>query len=99
MRKSYAIIYRRGPAWIAGKGISGQPLRPHGDYMHSLYSAGKLVMGGPFADDSGGLAIILAGDDEEAHKIMVEDPAVTGEVFAAELHPWSRVDWESYSLA
>ncbi len=33
----------------------------------------------------------------EAKAIVAGDPAVSGQVFVAELHPWQLVDWQQYT--
>ncbi|MDH3944371.1 MAG: YciI family protein [Anaerolineae bacterium] len=94
--KTFFIRHIPGPAWIEGKGFHEQPLREHGNYINSLHKQGILLEGGPFLDNEGGLAIIQVENEEQAQKIVAEDPAITSGVFTAELHPWLRVDWESY---
>ena len=96
MSETYLIIHTPGPAWIKGKGFHEQRLREHGAYMHALYKEGILLEGGPFLDHSGGMALIRVGSLEEAEGIIQEDPAVQTGVFAADLRPWMRVDWENY---
>lgn len=96
MKKYFLIRHRPGPAWIQGKGFQHQRLMDHGAYIHSLYEKGILIEGGPFLDNSGGMAIITAADAAEAEEIMNTDPAVQSGVFTAELTPWMRVDWGNY---
>jgi uncharacterized protein YciI len=96
MKQYFLIIHRPGPAWIEGKGFQNQNLAGHGAYIHSLYQQGIVIEGGPFLDNSGGMAIITADDMAHAEEIMNQDPAVKTGVFTAEFHPWMRVDWETY---
>jgi len=90
----YLVSYRPGPAWVAGKPLAEQPLREHGRYMLGLYTKGALKFAGPFTDDAGGAAAFEAASAEEAQAIVAADPAVSSQVFLAELHPWALVDWE-----
>src|SRR5262245_35578715 len=91
---AYLVVYQPGPAWLAGKPLSQQPLGDHGKYMLSLYAKGTLKIAGPFADDSGG-AVLLEGVDADAvRKIVADDPAVKSGVFVSSVHPWRLVDWE-----
>ncbi|MDH5507524.1 MAG: YciI family protein [Anaerolineae bacterium] len=94
--KTYFIRHLPGPAWIAGKGFAEQSLLEHGSYIHRLYQQGILLEGGPFLDDQGGLAIIQVESQAQAEQIVAEDPAVVSGIFTAELHPWMRVNWETY---
>lgn len=92
----YAICYTPGPHWLAGKAIWDQPLQAHGDYMSGLYARHTLIMGGPFTDSSGGLAIIEVADDQAAQSIVDHDPSITAGIFNASVHPWFCVDWQHY---
>lgn len=92
--QTYLVIYRPGPAWIAGKPVSAQPLGEHGRYMLSLYTNRTLKFAGPFTDDAGGAVAFAAESDDAARAVVAADPAVTSRVFVAELHPWGLVDWE-----
>lgn len=94
--KVFAIVYSPGPKWEEGKPVWQQPLKAHGDYMHSLFTQGKLIHGGPFLDHTGGLTIFRAASAEAAQAIFAKDPGHTSGVMKAELHPWLQVDWESY---
>ena len=57
MTDSYAAYYEPGPNWLKGKPLNDQPLKSHVDYLVSLHEQGKLSMGGPLADGSGGLVV------------------------------------------
>lgn len=64
-----------------------QPLGEHGDYMQELFDSNKLIIGGPYLDDQGGMAIIEAADEEEAANILNNDPAIIDQFFKADIHP------------
>ena len=87
----YVCIYRAGPAWLSGKPVSAQPLRPHGAYMKQLFDAGPLLAGGPMPGVDGGLAIVRADSLEAAKAIFAADPAITGGVMVGDVHPWTPV--------
>ena len=93
-RKTFIVIYKPGPGWLPGKSLSEQPLQEHGKYIFSLHSQGILKLGGPFADETGGAAVIEAADDTEAKAIVAKDPAVVSQIFVTEVHPWALVQWE-----
>jgi uncharacterized protein len=63
----------------------------HFDYLKVLLSDGKLVIAGMSNDDYKGILVIEAADREEAERIMANDPAVSGNVYQAELHPFKIV--------
>lgn len=64
----------------------------HREYLNEMVTHGKLLMAGPFADESGGLIIFEANDEAEVYAIMAKDPFTTGGVFATtEIRPWNLV--------
>jgi uncharacterized protein len=95
-RPTFLVVYRPGPAFLAGKPLAQQPLQEHGRYILSLYVKGALKHAGPFGDDTGGAAVFEATDETEAKAIVAADPAVVSGVFLADLHPWTLVDWQKY---
>jgi uncharacterized protein YciI len=88
-RALYLFVYRPGPAWLAGKPVSAQPLAPHGAYMKQLTDQGHLLAGGPWTDVEGGLAIVRAASADEARALLAADPAVSAGVMAADLRTWT----------
>lgn len=95
-KETFIVIYKPGAAWIKGKPVSEQPLKEHGKYLLELYKSGILRFAGPFADDTGGAAVLEVADEAEAKKVVEQDPAVTSRVMVYELHPWRLVPWENY---
>jgi uncharacterized protein YciI len=93
----FVIIYRPGPAWEDGKDIFDQQLDGHEEYIHGLFLASKVRMGGPFTDNAGGLALIDVQSEQEAIEIIDNDPAVARGVFSTELHPYHIVFPEANS--
>lgn len=64
----------------------------HRVYLHDLVARGKLLMAGPFVDESGGLMIFEAEDEAEVGDLMAKDPFTTEGVFATtEIRPWTLV--------
>jgi uncharacterized protein len=96
MKKLFVIIYRPGPSWLEGKPVHEQPIKAHFDYMYALHQSGKIISGGPFSDDTGGIVILEASDREEAMTVMSQDPAVIKRVFLGEVHQWNKVQWEFF---
>ncbi len=93
----FVVIYTPGPAWLQGKSITEQPYyREHGRYMQQFFADKRLIMGGPFMDDQGGLGIIDVANEAQAREIFEQDPAVLAKVFQPHLHPW-RVVFNQYT--
>jgi len=84
----FTVIYKPGPRWIAGRrfheqeGVSG-----HRDFLAERHAAGDLLVGGPFLDDTGGIAIYEASTDEELIALLQQDKTITGRLMTYELHP------------
>ncbi|MCA1054123.1 hypothetical protein LCM10_03920 [Rossellomorea aquimaris] len=51
----------------------------------------KLVAGGPFGDNSGGLVIIEANDLTDIEEVIHHDPAIAENKLVAKIHPWVTV--------
>ena len=61
----------------------------HKRYVKSLLDAGKLSLGGPFPDGSGGLLVYEVATKEEAEALRDQDPFAIGGVFVrSEIKPW-----------
>src|SRR5258708_7131716 len=85
----FVVIYTPGPAWLAGKSVREQPFyREHGRYMHQLFADKRLIMGGPFLDNQGGLGILDVGSVARALETLAPDPAVSAQFLEAHVHPW-----------
>ena len=93
-KAGYLITYAAGPAFLAGKPLSEQPLKEHGRYMLDLHKRGVLRMAGGFGDDSGGAAFVDAGSLEAAREIAEADPAVQSKVFVYRVQQWNLVPWQ-----
>jgi uncharacterized protein len=86
----YAIYYTCGERWLKGKPFWEQGLVPHRDYLVDKLGE-KLIAGGPFGDNTGGLVIIEAEERGEIEAIIEGDPAVIDKKFKASIHPWITV--------
>ena len=96
MSQPFLVIYRPGPAWIAGKPAAAQPPPEHGRYLLDLYVQGQLRLAGPFGDDTGAALVLEATDEAQARQLVDADPAIVQAIFSYELHPWTLVSWERY---
>jgi uncharacterized protein len=64
--------------------------RAHLKNIMKLAEEGKLIIAGPFLDDTNirGIFIFNVEDIEEARRLTESDPAVKAGVLKMELHPW-----------
>ena len=90
MKKTFAISFSPGPAWIAGKGSREQPYwDEHATFMDKLFEDGTVILGGPYADYTGVLVIIEALHEEEVHELFGQDPFVIQEILRISgVHEW-----------
>lgn len=85
----FVVIYTKGPAWKTAKTVDELPfLREHLQYMEQVFAARQLLMGGPFLDTQGALAILDVADEAQARDIVVQDPFVQARVLEPHLHLW-----------
>lgn len=87
----YVVFHRPGPAWQAGKSMFEQPgVRAHVGHYRQWLEAGKLDLGGPHLDATGGgMMVPVAGvTEEEARAFAGEDPAVKDGTLVADVRPW-----------
>ena len=71
--------------------MADQPLREHLDYLLALHKNGKVTMGGPYADESGGLVVLRVDDMAEAKQLIDNDPAIVDATLKANVKAWNRV--------
>ena len=59
----------------------------HFDYLKKAAEVGKLLLAGPCLDNTFGIVIFMAVNDDAAHTFMFNDPCIKNNVMMAELHP------------
>jgi uncharacterized protein len=90
----YMVLLRRGPAWTAtATPESSAVSKGHMENINRLTAAGKMVVAGPFLDQTGaqaltGLFILRVASLEEAKQTVDSDPAVKAGRFTYEIVPW-----------
>src|ERR1043165_2600327 len=84
----YVLFHSPGPKWVDSLGFQQQPgVMDHVNYMATFLKSKKLVEGGPFLDNSGGM-MVFNGTKEEAEKITNADPAVKAGLLKVAVKPW-----------
>jgi uncharacterized protein YciI len=68
--------------------LSPDLIRRHAEHLREIDQAGKLVMGGPFPEDSHGLVVLKCNDRDEAARILDIDPLITGGVRTYRVRTW-----------
>ena len=94
MTTYYMVLLRRGPAWTATvTPESAAVSKGHMENIQKLTAAGKMVVAGPFLDQTGaqalaGLFILRVASLDEAKATVSTDPAVKAGRFTYEIIPW-----------
>ena len=93
MTTYYVAFLRRSPTWTAGGAGAEELMKGHMANMQRLAKEGKLVLAGPFLEQTGpgslaGLFFLRAGSLAEAQELVDTDPAVQAGRFTREIVPW-----------
>lgn len=62
-------------------------MEEHFEYLKAAAGQGIVLLAGPCLDETFGLVVFRAGNDEAASAFMYNDPSVRKNIMAAELHP------------
>ena len=89
---------------VIGEFADDQDLRlrtrpTHREYLRSLFDTGKLVMSGPWEDETGMLIVYDVADMAEAEQLLAQDPYRSAGVLAnATIKEWRvvlRAPWSN----
>jgi uncharacterized protein YciI len=79
----------RGRHQTGPRSFNEQPqVGVHVAFLRSMLADGRLALGGPFLDDSGGMAIVRAASLDEARAWAESDESVRGGLLCVEVKPW-----------
>jgi len=86
------LVFRNpGPSWVPGLSSRQQPLwEEHANFMDRLFEQGRIVLGGPYADNRRVLLVVQARDAAEASDLFRDDPWAEGGILVeSETIEWS----------
>lgn len=63
-------------------------MEAHFEYLKRACEEGTVLLAGPCLDETFGLVVFKAADDDAARAFMYKDPSVQTNVMMAELHPF-----------
>ena len=87
--KTFAVVYVRGPRWNADNPFHEQAgVHRHRDFLAAQHEAGRLLFGGPFLDDTGGLAVYTAPSRQELEGVLKTDATIEDGLLRYEVHPY-----------
>ena len=86
----FVVFHKPGPTWVEGVDFREQPgVGKHVAHYRQLLDQGKLLLGGPFLDNSGGMMIAVASvSREELEAFAAADPAVQAGLLRFKVRPW-----------
>lgn len=85
----FVLFHTPGEKWAANVSFREQPgVMEHVQYMAGFVQSNRLVMGGPFLDDSGGMMVMKAESLEEAERLAHADPSVQEGLLKVSVKPW-----------
>jgi len=90
MRTLAVVFHRPGPKWDSALGFREQDgIAEHVAHYRALHDAGKLELGGPYLDGSGGMMIATQDVGAEQFTALAEaDPAVASGLLTFEVKEW-----------
>lgn len=88
----FVLFHSPGTKWIDGVGFREQPgVMEHVQYMAGFQETGSMVIGGPYLDDTGGMMVLRAENQEDAEAIANADPSVKNGLLKVQVKPWMVV--------
>jgi uncharacterized protein len=82
--KTIVVFLRRGSKWNPDLPVREQAFwDEHARFMDALFDAGKVILAGPFADDSGSMVILTVESADNARAIFREDPWAHQDILVA----------------
>lgn len=100
---AFVALYERGPAWDDAKGAFQQtPINEHMQFLGA--NIDKLIAAAPFrqgveagaTDRTVGMVIVLASSQEEAERLLANDPAVVQKLMVVKVRQWMVERVRSY---
>ena len=86
---TFAVLYLPGPKWDTERHFHEQEgVERHRDFLAAQHNDGRLLFGGPFLDDTGGLAVYRAESAAELEPVLATDETVKAGLLRYELHPY-----------
>jgi uncharacterized protein len=89
--RTYVVTFLfRGPNRVEDKAVAAELQRGHLANMGRLHEEGKLILAGPFLDDTDlrGIAVFDSDSVEDVRALWNADPAVKAGTLRIEVHPW-----------
>jgi uncharacterized protein YciI len=85
----FAVFFRPGPRWDQQRPLAEQDgIAEHPAFLARQFTAGALVMGGPFTDGSGGMSIFEFRDRAALDVALATDESIASGLLVPDVHEW-----------
>ena len=91
MKTYMMVILKTGPTVIEDKKVRDSLFKGHMANITKWVELGKIAVAGPFGKNDKnfrGLFILNVATEEEAWKILNEDPTISQKIFSVDMVPW-----------
>jgi uncharacterized protein YciI len=90
MKQYYFCMLKKGPNRSQDSATAAKIQAGHMEHLDKLAKLGKLLVAGPFGDESDwrGILIFDVESKEEVMRLEGDDPAVKSGRLVMEIHPW-----------
>lgn len=91
MKTYYMVFLYRGDQWTPEQNATTKAIQEgHLKNISRLAETGKLILAGPFLDDTNlrGIFLFDAKDEAEVKSLIATDPAIIAGRLRAEIKPW-----------
>lgn len=92
----FVVEYAPGSNWRNRELQRPDDLQAHISYQQGWLKKGILLLGGPYEDAEGGMALFAVDSEEEIQALVAADPSVACGMYQVRVHRWRMV---SNSLA
>ena len=90
MQTRVVVRVEAGPQWNGGPIREQLGWDDHAVFIDELVARGVMVLGGPFADNSGSLMVFEGVDEADVRALVERDPFVLNGVFRiADIREWT----------
>jgi uncharacterized protein YciI len=88
----FAVAVSAGPAFPAGKKLTEVPMKEHLEHIKYLMRRKLVMIGGPFVESNGGMAVVEADSEQQLRQRAAQSPLIADGVLAFDwIHPWQIV--------
>ena len=81
-------MYSPGPNWSDDTAKQQEIVKQHAAYQDGQFNGHSMLLGGPFIDRPGGLAVFQVKTKIQLDSILAADPAIIAGLYTVTIYPW-----------